>query len=279
MKIDAIDIHNPLQVLEFQAPQMNQPVKPRDETEALIARAQAGDGAAREELILSNLRLVLKWAHKYNGSGVPFEDRVQEGVIGLNRAIDKFDFSRDSAFSTVAVWWIRQAISRAVAHDSRTIRIPAFRHEQVGMILKASGRLSKELGRQPTAEEISEVVDVEPAMIEHLLALGFTESLDREMKTDGYALFDVIADPEEDPTLEIEQRDFRADITRALERLDPRTRRMMEMHFGLGGYEEHNLKEIGEKYDLSRERVRQIVAAGIRKLRHPSVSRTLKAWL
>ena len=251
------------------------------EREALLADVRAGQ-VARAELTAANLRLVVSVARRYANRGLPLIDLIQEGNIGLLRAVEKFDWRRGFKFSTYATWWIRQAVSRAIADDARTIRIPVHLHDVVGRMVRAAGQLHQELGREPTAEEVGAALELSVQRVRELAqVLPQPASLDSFVGEDQETrLSDVVAD-ENAPNLEglAERRLLAEQIRETLLTLSPRERQVIERRFGLKGDHEQTLTAIGREIGLTRERIRQIEATALRKLRHPSRAKRLRGYV
>jgi RNA polymerase primary sigma factor len=235
---------------------------------ALAKRVERGDLAAKETMINSNLRLVVHIAKRYRGHGVPFGDLIQDGVIGLNRAVEKFDYRKGFKFSTYATWWIRQAVQRSIAGQSRTIRVPTHVHERRQTLNRHARKLETELGRPATPEELSKASGIALNHVEEALSVAEARvSLNTPIgDEDGGELGDLFADDTSDSPAEVAEDALRARAVReALEDLPERERRIMELRFGLDG-EAQSLEAIGRELQLTRERVRQLEAQAMAKL-------------
>ena len=238
--------------------------------------------AAREHLIRANSRLVISVAKKYIGRGVPFLDLIQEGNIGLIRAANKFNYQLGHKFSTYATWWIRQAVTRAIADQSRTIRVPVHMGDQINKLLRTSHRLTQELGREPTSEELANALDIPTRKAEEMLRVA-RRPLSLEMPTDDEGeseLGDFIED--EDglaPDEEVTSTMLRDLLQGILQDLPPREVRILQLRYGLVDGETYTLEEVGKKLGVTRERVRQIEAQALSRLRHPTHARKLRDFL
>jgi RNA polymerase primary sigma factor len=237
-------------------------------------RMMIEDGwAAREHLITANSRLVISVAKKYIGRGVPFLDLIQEGNIGLIRATKKFEYQRGHKFSTYATWWIRQAVTRAIADQGRTIRVPVHMGDQINKLLRTSHRLTQQFGREPTTEELAEALDVPPKKVENMIQVA-RRPLSLETPTDSEE-DSVLADFVEDvdapaPDERATQQLLQEDLQQALSALPPREVRILELRYGLTDGRSYTLEEVGNKMGVTRERVRQIEAQALNRLRQPS---------
>ncbi|HEY5672065.1 MAG TPA: sigma-70 family RNA polymerase sigma factor [Anaerolineales bacterium] len=238
--------------------------------------------AAREHLITANSRLVISVAKKYMGRGVPFLDLIQEGNIGLIRAAKKFDYRRGHKFSTYATWWIRQAVTRAIADQGRTIRVPVHMGDQINKLLRVQHQLTQRLGRDPTVEELAGALDVTPQKVENMIQVA-RRPLSLETPTDDEedsVLGDFIQDeevaaPDETATYNL----LREHLDNVLNGLPPREVRILQLRYGLLDGQAYTLEEVGRKMGVTRERVRQIEAQALSRLRHPAIRRKLREYL
>jgi RNA polymerase primary sigma factor len=235
---------------------------------ALAKRIERGDAEAKERMINSNLRLVVSIAKRYRGNGVPFLDLIQDGVIGLNRAVEKFDWRKGFKFSTYATWWIRQAVQRSISGQARTIRVPTHVHERRQTLARHARRLETALGRPPTHDELAKATGLSAKHVDE--ALGVVEarvSLNQQIGSEGESeLGDLFADENADDPRELAEESLRRRAVRAaLAELSERERRLVELRFGLDG-EPQSLEAIGAELGLTRERVRQLEAAALERL-------------
>ncbi len=240
------------------------------ERRALLARlaaARAEIEAGRDAFVRANQRLVLSVARRYLNRGLPLADLMQEGALGLLRAIDGYDYRRGWKFSTYAVWWIRMTVGRAVAEKGRLVRVPVQASDAIGRLLRAVQGLWQELGREPEIGEIAARVRLPHARVEELLRL-LQEPVPLDTPLGDAELADHLLDDDDNPVMaRLERRDSGRKLAGLLRRLEPRERRILELHFGIGAEREHSFKEIGARFDLTRERIRQIEVQALRKLR------------
>ena len=238
--------------------------------------------AAREHLITANSRLVISVAKKYMGRGVPFLDLIQEGNIGLIRATKKFDYRRGHKFSTYATWWIRQAVTRAIADQGRTIRVPVHMGDQINKLLRTQHQLTQKLGRDPSIEELADALDVIPKKVENMIKVS-RRPLSLETPTDNEddsVLGDFIEDNEiPAPDVTATYNLLREHLELVMDTLPPREVRILQLRYGLLDGQAYTLEEVGRKMGVTRERVRQIEAQALSRLRHPTIRRKLRDYL
>ena len=248
----------------------------------LARRIENGDRAAKDALVQSNLRLVTSIAQKYQGRGLAMEDLMQEGIIGLIRAADKFNWRRGFRFSTYATHWIRQTIMRSIANSGRSIRLPAYIVDTIGRIARVRGELESTLGRQPTRAELAHAANLtEQQLTELLQSMVDPVSLDTPFGEDGErSLADVVASEEShSPSARVFRRAVHEEVARALKSLSPREQEILKLRFGLAGNEPHTLEEVGKSLHITRERCRQLEMQALEKLRGNRAGAALRETL
>ena len=279
-KLDDIPLTDPVRMYLREIGKV--PLLDAAEEVALAKRVEAGDDTAKKKIVDANLRLVVSIAKKYIGRGMLFLDLIQEGNLGLIRAVEKFDYRKGFKFSTYATWWIRQAITRAIADQARTIRVPVHMVETINKMVRISRQLVQRLGREPTDEEIAGEMEIEPSKVEEIRRIAqLPVSLETPIgEEEDSQLGDFIEDrdlpsPEEAAAGHL----LHEQIEEMLEALSEREREVLHFRFGLEDGRSYTLEEVGKRFGVTRERIRQIEAKALRKLRHPSRSKKLKDFL
>ncbi|MDD4933745.1 MAG: RNA polymerase sigma factor RpoD/SigA [Methylacidiphilaceae bacterium] len=247
------------------------PLLRREEEVELAHRIQKGDAAARQKMIQANLRLVVKIAHDYSTSGLPLLDLISEGNIGLMKAVDRFDPSKGGKLSTYAAWWIKQSIKRALANQSKTIRLPVHLVDKIARMRRMAIRLAEEFGREPTDEELAHELGVSASRVGELRTIAIQPaSLNASVgeEEDGTSLGELVKDESAlDPSSIIQSENLKKTVMDLLPALDARERKILALRFGLEGNEEMTLEEIGKKFHVTRERIRQLQNIALRKVR------------
>ena len=278
--VKAIDVGDPVKMYLKEIGKV--PLLTREEEVELAKRIEAGDEEAKKHLAEANLRLVVSIAKKHIGRGMSFLDLIQEGNLGLIKAVEKFDYTKGYKFSTYATWWIRQSITRAIADQGRTIRVPVHMIENINKLVRTQRQLVQDLGREPTPEEIAETMNIEVDKVIDMMRIAQKPiSLETPIgEEEDSQLGDFIEDEHIDTPVELTTQVFlKEQLFEVLETLTPREQEVLRLRFGLDDGRTRTLEEVGKVFDVTRERIRQIEAKALRKLRHPTRSKKLKDYL